>query len=137
VKKILHIAGHAACFIALFAMLGGHWLVLQSVAWTRMLADFSRQDSLTTAISKTFDGEHPCPLCCKIKAGRQQEEQQEKNTPLLKIEKMPDLILDNRQSLLTFVSTEADDAVPTVPRLRADLIETPPVPPPRGSFAVL
>jgi len=40
----------------LFAMLGGHWLVLQSVAWTRMLADFSRQDSLPAAISKTFDG---------------------------------------------------------------------------------
>ena len=118
-------------------MLGGHWLVLQSVAWTRMLADFSRQDSLSTAISKTFDGEHPCPMCCKIKAVRQQEAQREKDTPLLKIEKMPDLILDNRQSLLTFVPAETHDAVPTVPRLCADFIETPPVPPPRGSFAVL
>jgi hypothetical protein len=130
VKRISHIAGHAACFIALFAMLGGHWFVLQSVAWTRMLADFSQQDSLLVAISKTFDGEHPCPMCRKIQAGRQQEEQQEKNKPLLKIEKMPDLILDKRQSLLTFVPAEADDAVPTVPRLRADFIEFPPVPPP-------
>ena len=118
-------------------MLGGHWLVLQSVAWTRMLVDFSRQDSFTTAVAKTFDGEHLCPIMCrKIQAGRQAEEQQQKNTPLLKHEKMPDLILDHRQLLLTFVSNGVRDEVPTVPRLRADFIETPPVPPPRGCFAV-
>lgn len=135
-KKVLHLVGHAACFVALFAMLGGHWLVLQSVAWTRMLVDFSRQDSFTTAVAKTFDGEHLCPMCRKIQAGRQQEEQQQENTPLLKHEKMPDLMLDYRQLLLTFIPTEAQDVVPTVPRLRADFIETPPVPPPRSSLAV-
>ena len=137
VKKVLHLVGHAACFVALFAMLGGHWLVLQSVAWTRMLVDFSRQDSFTTAVAKTFDGEHLCPMCRKIQAGRQQEEQQQKNTPPLKREKMPDMMLDNRQLPPDFVPTDAQDAVPTVPRLRADFIQTPPVPPPRGSFAVL
>jgi hypothetical protein len=49
---------------------------------------------------------------------------------------MPDLLLDNRQLSLTFVPTEARDAVPTVPLLHADFIHTPPTPPPRGGCAV-
>lgn len=118
-------------------MLGGHWLVLQSVAWTRMLAEFSKQDSLPAAICKTFDGQHPCPMCLKIRAGRQQEEQQSKEAPLTKIEKLPDLTLSERQAVLSFVPAEALGVAPAVPGLHADFIESPPTPPPRGFLAVL
>ena len=118
-------------------MLGGHWLVLQSVAWTRMLGEFSKQDSLPAAISKAFDGQHPCPMCLKIRAGRQQEERQPKDASLTKIERLPDLTISNRQVFLAFVPTETLGAALTAPRLPTDFIDSPPTPPPRGSRAVL
>lgn len=60
--------------LAVFSIAGGHWTVLQTVAWARMLRDFSRDSTLTEAIAKTFDGEHPCDLCKSVKAGRENEE---------------------------------------------------------------
>jgi len=49
----------ASCFIslALFLVIGGPWAVLQTVAWTKMMVDYSRGASLTEAVTKTFDGE--------------------------------------------------------------------------------
>jgi hypothetical protein len=44
-----------------------------------MMADFSARDSLAVAVEKTFDGEHPCPMCIKIRADRA-EEQRSKST---------------------------------------------------------
>jgi len=136
-NKPLQIAGHAACLIALFAMLGGHWLVLQSVAWTRMLADFSRQDSLKIAFAKTFDGNHPCKMCLQISEGRQQEEQQQRKNPLLHTERMPDLILDSRPVAADFTPSRLDDVEPLVSRLHPDFISTPLVPPPRTFSAAV
>jgi hypothetical protein len=136
-KRLFHIVGHAACFIALFAMLNGHWLVLQSVAWTRMLVKFSEQDSLATALFKTFDGKHPCRMCLQIRQGRQQRERQHQGVPLITPGKMPDLILDDRQALPPFTPPEAREAVPFAPGLHPDFVVSPPTPPPRGSLADL
>ncbi len=52
--------------LALVIGMGGHWVVLQSAAWARMLVDYSRDASLAVAIEKTFDGQHPCSLCKRI-----------------------------------------------------------------------
>ena len=57
--------------------LGLHWALLQTVAWTGMLITYSRDASFKTAVAKTFDGEHPCPLCKAIKKGRAEEKKQE------------------------------------------------------------
>lgn len=55
---------------ALFLSVGGHLAVLQGFAWTTMVHDFARQDSLGTALEKTLSGQHPCGLCKEIaKAG--------------------------------------------------------------------
>lgn len=51
---------------ALLASSGAHWMALQSVAWTRMLLDYSRNGSVVVAVSKTFDGQHPCHLCSRV-----------------------------------------------------------------------
>lgn len=118
-------------------MLGGHWLALQSLAWTRMLVEFSRQNSVSTAISNTFDGKHPCRICLQIRQERRQEERKRKEPLLARIEKMPDLILDGRQPFLPSAGREVRDALPAAPRSHADFIESPPTPPPRGSLAVL
>ncbi len=61
---------------ALVLFLGLHWAVLQTVAWTRMVIEFSQSMPLARAISWTFDGRHPCSLCLAIKGGRQSEQRE-------------------------------------------------------------
>ena len=63
--------------LALVAMLGAHWAALQTVAWTTMLADNLHSGSFCSAVTKTFDGRHPCPLCKAIAAGKQSEKKSE------------------------------------------------------------
>jgi len=57
---------HCVVIAALFAGSGAQWFMLQSVAWTGMLIRFSQQTTFTEAVEKTFDGQHPCPLCSHI-----------------------------------------------------------------------
>jgi hypothetical protein len=52
--------------LALFLTTGGHLAILQGVAWTNMVRDFAKTDSIGTALEKTFAGQHPCTLCKKI-----------------------------------------------------------------------
>lgn len=70
--------GHLLVVAALLAAIGGHWAILQSVAWATMLTDNLRTSSITEAVSNTFDGEHPCAMCKAIKQGRAEEKQQDK-----------------------------------------------------------
>jgi hypothetical protein len=123
--------------LVLVISMGSHWAVLQTMAWASMLISYSRNTPFAEAVVKTFDGKHPCRMCLQIREGRQREERQQNNTPLIKIEKMPDLILVARQAMSPLALAEAGDAVPTVPHLHVDFIESPPAPPPRPFFAVL
>lgn len=72
--------------IAAVQILGGHWAVLQSVAWAKMLVEYAQSDSIRNAISKTFDGEHPCSLCHTVKDGRQQEEKKAATITVAKLD---------------------------------------------------
>ena len=58
--------------------LGMHWAVLQGVAWTGMFLANLNQGTVTEAVEKTFDGEHPCPLCLAVKEGQNQEKDDSK-----------------------------------------------------------
>ncbi len=78
--------GHALLITALIAAIGGHWAVLQTVAWTTMLAGNLRDCSLTQAVQKTFDGQHPCALCKQISAGKKSEKKTEFQIELKKFE---------------------------------------------------
>lgn len=62
--------------------MGGHLALLQTFAWGNMLVDFSSKGSLSEAMDKTFDGEHPCPLCKAVKKSKSEEDKK----PLLKSE---------------------------------------------------
>lgn len=135
-SRLFKATGIAASFLALFLMLGGHWVALQSVAWARMLKEFSRTDSFSEAVGKTFDGKHPCKMCLGIREGRQQEEREQQKVPLLKTEKSPELFCDFRRIVVPFAPTEAEDAVAIIPQLHPDFIDSPPSPPPRH-FVVL
>jgi hypothetical protein len=60
--------------LALFMAIGGPLALLQGVAWVTMVHDFSKSGSLSQAVEKTFDGQHPCPLCQKLAKARAAEE---------------------------------------------------------------
>ena len=60
-------------FGALLHLGGGHWGVLQGIAWAKMLVEYSQADGIRDGIVKTFDGEHPCEMCKSISKGRESE----------------------------------------------------------------
>lgn len=113
---------------ALVFSIGLHWVVLQSAAWAGMIVTYSvQQGSFITGISQTFDNEHPCPLCCAVKKGKQSEKSDTKQ-------------LDQKKKIdLTLLAASGIRLSPPAPRLmRNDVEETgcqlphrPPYPPPR------
>ena len=71
--------------LAAVQILGGHWAVLQSVAWVGMVVKYAQHGSLESALEKTFDGTHPCQLCQVVLTGRNAEEKQPLAKDLLKL----------------------------------------------------
>ena len=70
--------GQVLMLLVLFAASGGHWMALQSVAWSRMLVSYSRGGHIVAAVTKTFDGRHPCTLCKEIQRAKSSEPQPER-----------------------------------------------------------
>lgn len=118
----------AACLLAVFLASGGHWVVLQTVAWARMLADFSRVDSWGVAVRKTFDGQHPCPLCLKIREGRARES---KPPAAVKFERLPELAAPLLLPLLARPHAPSAAETPFVRSGYTEFVSAPPKPPPR------
>ena len=77
--------GHVLMVIAILTASGGHWAVLQTIAWGGMLVEYSQQGGITKAVGETFDGKHPCALCCSIQKGKQTEKKQ---LPLTSVRKL-------------------------------------------------
>jgi hypothetical protein len=61
----------------LIFVMGGHWIILQSIAWVSMAAEYSRDMSLPQAITKTFSGKDPCKICKLVAEGKKTEKKQE------------------------------------------------------------
>ena len=113
--------------LALTLSVGGHWAVIQGVAWTRMIAHFSQGMPLTQAISYTFDGKHPCKLCLAVKSGQESER---KDSKLKSPEKLVFFLDLGKVSLFT------PDPIPScffVSMPHPSWLHSPPYPPPRGS----
>jgi len=114
--------------LALACSIGLHWALLQSLAWTSMLAGNLRRDSFVQAFTHTFDGKHPCQLCKAIADGKKSEKKSEWTTCFKTLE-FPPVTED-------FILTAPDCFALAI---RADffalpLSETPPAPPPRSAF---
>jgi len=88
--KLLQAIGLPLTCIAMFSIAGGHWGVLQTLAWAKMLRTYSQDASIKVAVEKTFSGEHPCPLCLKVREGRAKEE---KAPATVKIEKKAEVFV--------------------------------------------
>jgi len=52
--------------LAMFFIAGGHLAVIQAVAWTQMVKDFSQTGTVAEAVAKTFSGKNPCKLCKSV-----------------------------------------------------------------------
>jgi hypothetical protein len=72
--------------IAVLSATGTHWLALQSVAWTAMLAENLQSNSWQHAVERTFDGKHPCCLCRQIAAAKQSEKKSDVQIEIKKLD---------------------------------------------------
>jgi hypothetical protein len=73
-SRMLRIAGLPLLCAGCFSLAGGHWMVMQTVAWGQMLRDYSKNASTAQAIQRTFSGAAPCTMCKMIAKGQQTEE---------------------------------------------------------------
>lgn len=122
--RVRHLVARFLVLIAAVQILGGHWAVLQTVAWAQMLVEFAQRDSLATAVVKTFDGAHPCELCHTVKEGRFEEQ---KKAPAVTVTKL-DAILAPAVELPP--RAEAPRLFFTVARLPREVAYAPSVPVP-------
>ena len=63
--------------IALVLLMQGPAMLVQEVAWVGMLVSYTQERGLKRGVIETFDGNHPCELCKKADAIRQQDQPQE------------------------------------------------------------
>lgn len=117
---------------AICLSLGMHWALLQGIAWTGMLISFAREGAVIEAVEKTFDGQHGCALCAKVKEGRESDDNQPKQNgqSMKKIDavlvEMPGLVAPAAEQMTFAVTRE-------ILEQRNELPETPP--PRRGQQA--
>jgi hypothetical protein len=127
VRRGIATLGRIVSVAALLSICGGHWLLLQSVAWSGMIIKYSRDAPLAVAVAKTFDGAHPCSLCHVVKKGRASE----KKSALQSVSPRIDLICVQRSFGLKRPSVRVPYALTD---LSADEIcFSPPIPIPRAA----
>jgi hypothetical protein len=105
---------------------GGHWYVLQGIAWVNMVQEFSEHVPLIAAVKMTVSGQYPCKMCKAIAEKKQQEEKEQTKLPQVKKDFLEPLEL---------VLAEPGSApwIHPVPTFHlAPRWGTPPTPPPRA-----
>jgi hypothetical protein len=125
--RAMRVGLRAITVLLLVLSLGLHWALLQTVAWTGMLVAYAQKGSIAQAITKTFDGDHPCALCKVIKQGRAEEKRQAQPQagPRLKLD--CGLIWER----VDFHFASAPEPVDAPPAPAAERREAPPKPRPR------
>ena len=110
-------------------MLGAHWALLQTVAWTTMLADNLRTHSLSESVERTFDGQYPCPICQAIAAAKKSEKQNDFTLKTQKMEFPP-----VKENPILFAPSDFQLLPGPADFLSESLTQKPLTPPPRGFF---
>ena len=121
--------GKVLVVFALVSTLSAHWALLQTVAWTTMLAGNLQSGSLRAAMTKTFDGQHPCCLCKAIANAKKTEQKDQATSPDLKL----DLLL--AQENLVLIAPSRLELFPHK-NLSAESVSSKPLTPPPRSFFV-
>jgi hypothetical protein len=123
--SVLRCIARAVTIFALCSAIGLHWIALQSVAWTAMLIDYSKRAPLCQAITRTFDGAHPCSLCHVVDAAKNSEKKSDLQSLTPKI----DMICVSRTA--SFVWSFASVECASRDFSFGEIGRSPPVPPPR------
>lgn len=63
--------------VVLILLLQGPLMLVQEIAWARMLVSYSMERGVTRGVVETFDGEHPCAMCKKVRKLREQEQRKD------------------------------------------------------------
>lgn len=121
--------GHILLIIALLGATGGHWAVLQTIAWADMLANNLQTESVGEAITKTFNGAHPCKLCKQISSGKQTEKKSELPLQIKKLEFV------SERPVFVFSAPQDFRLAPVLVLSIDGLTHQPSVPPPRSLAA--
>jgi hypothetical protein len=108
---------------------GGHWVVLQGVAWTNMIRQYSEVVPFTQAVQMTFSGQYPCALCQAI-AEKKNDEQGKIVTFDKSEKKMVAAWFVVAPPRVTLSPVDHRTSDPDL-RTRSD---APPTPPPRGAL---
>jgi hypothetical protein len=112
--------------LSLCAAIGLHWAALQSIAWVGMLVDYSCSGSVASAIVKTFDGKHPCPLCNAIRKGEQGSKKQD-------FQSGGKIDMDYREQAALLIPPMRDFSWPALAPAGSEFSAEPSVPPPRAA----
>ena len=108
--------GHVLLILALLGATGGHWAVLQT-------------ESVSDAITKTFDGQNPCKMCKQISAGKTAEKQSELPLQIKKLEFVTE------RPVFVFAAPQDFRLAPALVFSIDGLTHRPSVPPPRSLLA--
>lgn len=113
---------------AMLPTIGAHWFVLQSVAWTTMLADNLRHGSFSEAVDRTFDGKHPCCLCKQIAQAKSCEKKSDFQFTLKRFD------FSHTPESFIFTPPTFCWSIGILESSGRQLPHAPPTPPPRGFF---
>lgn len=64
---------HRVLAIVLILLMQGPAMLVQEVAWVKMLVNYTQERGLARGVVETFDGNHPCELCAKASEIRKDE----------------------------------------------------------------
>jgi hypothetical protein len=121
--------GKVLVIVALIATTGLHWAVLQSVAWTTMLANNWRAHSLSESVARTFDGKYPCSICKAIAVAQKSEKKREFTAQTQKLEFPP--VTEN----FVPIAPSHFQLLPSANAFAESLPQPPLTPPPRSLSA--
>jgi hypothetical protein len=124
-SKVLRIAGLPLMCAAFLSFAGGHWALLQTIAWGQMLRDYSKNMPIAEAIERTFSGAYPCTMCKKIAEEQQKEE---KAPATVKLDKKAEIFLLWARDLLRKPESKDFSYLPSGETAPAERSEAPPVP---------
>lgn len=115
-----------AVFVAFTFSCGGQWAVLQVVAWTNMIREYSEMAPLAQAVKMTFSGQYPCALCKTIADKKETE-----NAKMLTLHKQETQICPAVMSFADRMSAVVPNYFMSPDDFLQSRSEAPPTPPPR------
>ncbi len=103
-------------------------MVLQGVAWTGMVQEYSKTETLASALQKTFSGKYRCSLCQKIAEEKQKEQ---KTSGISNTEKSLKAARLTEIDTIYFLFSKKNPYPPMIALDYRSIIQEPPTPYPR------